>query len=315
MRVYNVALSLAVASATISSTNASDRASAGVVQIDVAADTPVLDVLSTNADRKLGKSSKSSKGSKGGNRNRAGAGSKSSKGSKSGNVNRAGDDDSSSSKSKKKKRRSNKKKNRAKKNKDTAKREPVIINKADNSETDGKAAATPSPTEAPSKTPTASPTKAPSKTPTASPTDPPSKTPTPSPTDALSKTPTVPLGAVDSYTFTATTFAPTFKPTNTPTVPPSESPVASPKSNLNANTYQCFYEQGINICFTYNDDSTCEMSIENRDCSCCLYTNINHPVIMSFDCTNLGPEWGGMGACLAPDTRAAELNFPSEDGI
>ena len=280
------------------------------------------DVLSTNADRKLGKSSKSSKGSKGGNVNRAGgSSSKSSKGNKSGNVNRAGGDDSSSSKSKKKKKRSNNKKNRAKKNKDTAKREPVIVNKADNSETDGdgvianKAAATPSPTEAPSKTPTASPTKAPSKTPTASPTDPPSKTPTPSPTDAPSKTPTVPLGAVDSYTFTATTIAPTFKPTNTPTVLPSESPVASPKSDLNANTYQCFYEQGINICFTYNDDQTCEMSIENRDCSCCLYTDINHPVIMSFDCTNLGPEWGGMGACLSPDTRAAELNFPSEDGI
>ena len=319
MHVYNLALSLAVASATISSSNASDKASARVVQLDMAGDAPVLDVLRTNAVRKLGKSGKSSKSSKSSKSNKS---SKSSKSTKSTKGSKGGDSSSKSKKSKK-----SKKTNRANNTGNTAKREPVIINKADNSETDGggvilnRAAATPSPTEAPSKTPTVPPSASPTKNPTASPTE----------TDVAadyqpfeqadwsmvdpgldSGKSKDPVG-VDSYTFT--TFAPTFKPTNTPTVPPFESPVASPKTDLNANTYQCFYEQGVKICFTYNDDETCEMSVENKECSCCLYTNINHPVISSFDCTNLGSEWGGMGPCLAADTRAAELHFPSEDSI
>ena len=79
--------------------------------------------------------------------------------------------------------------------------------------------------------------------------------------------------------------------------------------------YQCFYEQGIKICFAYHEDQKCEMSIENYDCSCCLYTDPNHPVINSFDCTNIGPEWGALGVCASPDMRADNLDYPSEDGI
>ena len=319
MHVYNLALSLAVASATITSSNAIDHASAEVAQLDMTVDAPVLDVLRTNAGRKLGKSGKSSKSNK------------SSKSSKSNNSSTKGSKgDNSSSKSKKSKKSKNKKAkktNRANDTGNTAKREPIIINKADNSETDGgsvilnKAAATSSPTEAPSRTPTLPPSANPTENPTSSPTEADVAADyqpfeqadwsmiDPGLDSGKSKNPV----GLDSYVFS--TVAPTFKPTNTPTVPPSESPVASPKSDLNANTYQCFYEQGVKICFTYNDDATCEMSVENKECSCCLYTNINHPVISSFDCTNLGEEWGGMGPCLAADTRAAELHFPGEDDI
>mmetsp|Transcript_6583 Transcript_6583/g.15793 ORF Transcript_6583/g.15793 Transcript_6583/m.15793 type:complete len:236 (-) Transcript_6583:293-1000(-) len=141
---------------------------------------------------------------------------------------------------------------------------------------------------------------------------------------------TSPLVAVESWDFIS-------KATSTPTVTPSKMPTASPtaspskipttnavlKADVTTGTgtdalnskYQCFYEQGIKICFAYREDQKCEMSIENYECSCCLYTDPNHPVINSFDCTNIGPEWGALGVCASPDMRADNMDFPSEDGL
>ena len=188
--------------------------------------------------------------------------------------------------------------------------------------------ATSTPTVTPSKMPTASPTASPSKIPTM-----PELAPTASARDSykfVPAPPTSPLVAVESWDFIPkATSTPTVSPSKMPTASPTASPSKIPTTNavfkadvttgtgtdaLNSK-YQCFYEQGIKICFAYGEDQKCEMSIENYECSCCLYTDPNHPVINSFDCTNIGPEWGALGVCASPDMRADNLDFPSEDGV
>ena len=188
--------------------------------------------------------------------------------------------------------------------------------------------ATSTPTVSPSKMPTASPTASPSKNPTM-----PELAPTASARDSYNfvpAPPTSPLVAVESWDFIPrATSTPTVSPSKMPTASPTSSPSKIPtmntvsKADVTTGTgtdaldskYQCFYEQGIKICFAYHEDQKCEMSIENYDCSCCLYTDPNHPVINSFDCTNIGPEWGALGVCASPDMRADNLDYPSEDGI
>ena len=176
--------------------------------------------------------------------------------------------------------------------------------------------------------PTASPTASPSKIPTM-----PELAPTASARDAykfVPAPPTSPLVAAESWDFIPkATSTPTVSPSKMPTASPTASPSKIPTTNavlkadvttgtgtdaLNSK-YQCFYEQGIKICFAYREDQKCEMSIENYECSCCLYTDPNHPVINSFDCTNIGPEWGALGVCASPDMRADNMDFPSEDGL
>ena len=294
-----------VASAAMSSVDAGDLSAGDVVRIEMNSDMPVLDLLLVNdgisddddedlAGRKLGKSSKSSSKNK---------------------TNRAGDGDNSSSKKKKKKKKMNRNRNNSgkktkKKNQTTKKSqtdpEPIIVNRADNGAVEEddiveKAGG--------------------GAIPIVTVRDSYNFVPTPT---------TSPLVAVESWDFIP-------KATSTPTVSPSKMPTASPtaspskiptmnavsKADVTTGTgtdalnskYQCFYEQGIKICFAYREDQKCEMSIENYECSCCLYTDPNHPVINSFDCTNIGPEWGALGVCASPDMRADNLDFPSEDGV
>jgi len=302
---YNFALSAMVASAAMSSVDAGDLSAGDVVRIEMNSDMPVLDLLLVNdgisddddedlAGRKLGKSSKSSSKNK---------------------TNRAGDGDNSSSKKKKKKKKMNRNRNNSgkktkKKNQTTKKSqtdpEPIIVNRADNGAVEEddiveKAGG--------------------GAIPIVTVRDSYNFVPTPT---------TSPLVAVESWDFIP-------KATSTPTVSPSKMPTASPtaspskiptmnavsKADVTTGTgtdalnskYQCFYEQGIKICFAYREDQKCEMSIENYECSCCLYTDRNHPVINSFDCTNIGPEWGALGVCASPDMRADNLDFPSDDGV
>ena len=322
---YNFALSAMVASAAMSSVDAGDLSAGGVVQIEMNSDMPVLDLLLVNdgisddddedlAGRKLGKSSKSSSKNK---------------------THRAGDGDNSSSKKKKKKKKMNRNRNNSgkktkKKNQTTKKSqtdpEPIIVNRADNGAVEeddivekAGGGAIPIVTVGDSYNFVPAPTT--------------STIPILNSRESYNFVPvptTSPLVAVESWDFIP-------KATSTPTVTPSKMPTASPtaspskiptmnavsKADVTTGTgtdalnskYQCFYEQGIKICFAYREDQKCEMSIENYECSCCLYTDPNHPVINSFDCTNIGPEWGALGVCASPDMRADNLDFPSDDGV
>ena len=312
----------------MSSVDAGDLSAGDVVQIEMNSDMPVLDqdLLRVNdgisddddedlAGRKLGKSSKSSSKDK---------------------TNRAGDGDNSSSKKKKKKKEKKKKKmnrndsgkKKKKKNQTTEKTqtepEPVIVDQADNGAVEEediieKAGGGAIVTARDSKIFVQASTT--SAIPILNSRD--SSNFVPAPTAS-------PLVAEESWDFipqaTSTpTVSPSKMPTASPTASPSKIPTMNAVSKADVTTgtgtdsldskYQCFYEQGIKICFAYYEDQKCEMSIENYECSCCLYTDPNHPVINSFDCTNIGPEWGALGVCASPDMRADNLDYPSEDGI
>lgn len=91
----------------------------------------------------------------------------------------------------------------------------------------------PTPTAAPTETPTAAPTAAPTETPTAAPTAAPTETSTAAPTAAPTETPTAaptetPTAAPTETPTAAPTAAPTEAPTPAPTAAPTEAPTAAP---------------------------------------------------------------------------------------
>jgi len=114
---------------------------------------------------------------------------------------------------------------------------------------------------------------------------------------------TSPTTASPTHTPTnANSDPPSPKPTNAPIVPP---PTALPTEHVDIPENACFEENGVSVCVTYFDDYSCEMQVDDVACECCFY-DPQYKFISTFDCTNIGDEWGSMGLCT-PGT------FPSDD--
>ena len=104
-----------------------------------------------------------------------------------------------------------------------------------------------------------------------------------------------PASVTSTPTVSPTTSAPTMKPTNSPIVPPpplpTNAPIVPPKAE-----YTCFEENGVKICVAYYPDLSCDMIVDGMTCNCCRYDSAVG-FVSTFDCTNIGDEWGQMGLC------------------
>ncbi len=133
-------------------------------------------------------------------------------------------------------------------------------------------------------------------------------------------------GTIETPTVSPTTSSPTHKPTNSPIVPPPPLPTNSPivpppideptTAAVVLPEYSCFEENGVFVCIYYYEDLSCDMIVDGTFCNCCRY----HPTekfISTFDCTNVGDEWGQMGLCEPgpmPTVEEKEDKTLEEDG-
>jgi len=129
-----------------------------------------------------------------------------------------------------------------------------------------------------------------------------------------SKPEKIDLGTIATLTVSPTTSSPTLKPTNSPIVPPpplpTNAPIVPPPTDEPTAAAilpgsSCFEENGVEVCLTYNADLSCDMQVDGISCTCCHY----HPTemfISTFDCTNIGDEWGQMGLCEPGPMPVAE---------
>ena len=127
-------------------------------------------------------------------------------------------------------------------------------------------------------------------------------------------------GTIETPTVTPTTSSPTHKPTNAPIVPPpplpTNAPIVAPPTD--EPEYQsCFEENDVFVCIYYYEDLSCDMIVDGTFCNCCHY----HPTekfVSTFDCTNVGDEWGQMGLCEPgpmPIAEEKEDTILEEDGL
>ena len=120
-----------------------------------------------------------------------------------------------------------------------------------------------------------------------------------------------PASVATTPTVSPTTPSPTMKPTNAPIVlpPPLHTnapivpppPADDPTDSISSKTVavpedSCFEENGVEVCITYHADLSCEMKVDGMTCDCCRY-NSAVGFISTFDCTNIGDQWGKMGLC------------------
>ena len=67
-------------------------------------------------------------------------------------------------------------------------------------------------------------------------------------------------------------------------------------------------QNDVEVCIDYHADMTCDMKVDGMTCSCCGYNSAGF--IFTFDCTNIGNDWGAMGdKCLDGDA----LSTPSPE--
>ena len=104
-------------------------------------------------------------------------------------------------------------------------------------------------------------------------------------------------------------------PLNAPIVPPptdepTKAAVALPENS-------CFEENDVFVCIYYYEDLSCDKIVDGTFCNCCRY----HPTekfVSTFDCTNVGDEWGQMGLCEPgpmPIVEEKEDKILEEDGL
>ena len=120
-----------------------------------------------------------------------------------------------------------------------------------------------------------------------------------------------PASVATTPTVSPTTSSPTMKPTNAPIVPPPPLPTNSPivppppiddptdtitSKAAAAPEDSCLEENGVEVCITYHADLSCDMKVDGMMCDCCRY-NPAVGFISTFDCTNIGEQWGKMGLC------------------
>ena len=74
------------------------------------------------------------------------------------------------------------------------------------------------------------------------------------------------------------------KPTSAPVVP-----VDLPEES-------CIKDADIELCITYHADLSCDMRVNGVSRTCCYY-NPKMKFVSTFDCTNIGDEWGARGLC------------------
>ena len=71
------------------------------------------------------------------------------------------------------------------------------------------------------------------------------------------------------------------------------------------------------MCIYYYEDLSCDKIVDGTFCNCCRY----HPTekfVSTFDCTNVGDEWGQMGLCEPgpmPIVEEKEDKILEEDGL
>ena len=134
-------------------------------------------------------------------------------------------------------------------------------------------------------------------------------------------------GTIETPTVSPTTPSPTHKPTNSPIVPPPPLPTNSPivppptdeptKAAVALPENSCFEENDVFVCIYYYEDLSCDKIVDGTFCNCCRY----HPTekfVSTFDCTNVGDEWGQMGLCEPgpmPIVEEKEDKILEEDGL
>ena len=120
-----------------------------------------------------------------------------------------------------------------------------------------------------------------------------------------------PASVATTPTVSPTTSSPTMKPTNAPIVPPPPlptnapivppPPIDDPTDSISSKAVaipedSCFEENGVEVCIAYHADLSCDMKVDGMTCDCCRY-NSAVGFISTFDCTNIGEQWGKMGLC------------------
>ena len=134
-------------------------------------------------------------------------------------------------------------------------------------------------------------------------------------------------GTIETPTVSPTTPSPTHKPSNSPIVPPPPLPTNSPivppptdeptKAAVALPENSCFEENDVFVCIYYYEDLSCDKIVDGTFCNCCRY----HPTekfVSTFDCTNVGDEWGQMGLCEPgpmPIVEEKEDKILEEDGL
>ena len=145
--------------------------------------------------------------------------------------------------------------------------------------------------------------------------------------DASPRTIDIDPGTIETPTVSPTAPSPTHKPTNSPIVlppplptnslivpPPTDEPT---KAAVTLPENSCFEENDVFVCIYYYEDLSCDKIVDGTFCNCCRY----HPTekfISTFDCTNVGDEWGQMGLCEPgpmPIVEEKEDKILEEDGL
>ena len=76
----------------------------------------------------------------------------------------------------------------------------------------------------------------------------------------------------------------------------------------------CYQENGVNICVSYHDDFSCDMTVDGKKCQCCSYSP-EQEFVSAFDCTNTGIERASMGECVIDDATATGTDDSSNEDV